>query len=196
MTNSIQKNNQFLAHHRRPGEDREENDYYATHPSSIPPLFQFMGWDIGLRKLFRENSCGAGHLSRLMELYGHTVISSDLIDRGYGMVGVDFLEPHWSDNLPYDAVIMNPPYKHALAFVLKSLEIAPVVCAFFRITFLESKNRKKFFKEHPPRYVAVFSERMMTSKNAEFNEDESSAVCYAWFIWERGYKGKPEIIWI
>lgn len=25
---------------------------------------------------------------------------------------------------------------------------------------------------------------------------KSSAACYAWFIWEKGYAGKPEIVWI
>ena len=25
---------------------------------------------------------------------------------------------------------------------------------------------------------------------------ESSAVCYCWFVWEKGYKGKPTVDWI
>lgn len=33
--------------------------------------------------------------------------------------------------------------------------------------------------------------------NGDFEKyNYSSAICYAWFVWEKGYKGKPEIEWI
>lgn len=194
--------------HRKPGDEREPHDFYATHPSAIPPLLTLLGWENG-GKVIRENSCGQGHLSKALEAAGHTVISTDLIDRGYGVTGVDFLKPHWTDDMPVDAVIMNPPYKHALKFVEKSLTLAPVVCAFLRITFLETPDRAKFFEKHPPRYVAVFSKRMASSKDGKFYQDyfctktceikrkrESSTVCYAWFVWERGYTGDTVVRWI
>lgn len=175
--------------------DREENDFYATHASAIPPLLKLLGWENG-GKTIRENSCGQGHLSKEMEKAGHTVISSDLIDRGYGVTGVDFLKEGWLDSLPLDGIIMNPPYKHAQAFVEKSLTLAPVVCAFLRITFLEAACRRKFFDANPPRYVAVFTDRIPCSKNAVFGPKEASTVCYAWFVWERGYTGSPEVKWL
>lgn len=181
--------------HRKEGEEREPHDYYATHSSSIPPLLKILGWEKG-GKVIRENSCGAGHLSFPLELAGHKVISSDLIDRGYGITGVDFLKDNELDSEKFDATIMNPPYKYALAFVKKALTQSPITCAFLRITFLESERRKKFFDENPPRYVAVFSKRMKSSKSGLFKTGESSTVCYAWFIWETGFKGKPEILWI
>lgn len=184
---------------RSDGSDREENDYYATHPTAIPPLLKFLGWLSG-GKLIRENSCGAGHLSMMMETYGHRVVSTDLIDRGYGITPVNFLESNYLDNFPYDAVVMNPPYKHVVPFVVKSLAIAPLVCAFLRITFLESQKRIPFFKQYPPKYVLVFSERMRSSKNAKFIKDdgteEKGTACYAWFIWEEGFAGEPVIKWI
>lgn len=34
------------------------------------------------------------------------------------------------------------------------------------------------------------------AKNGEFEKYSSSAVAYAWFIWEKGYKGNPIIKWI
>jgi hypothetical protein len=184
---------------RKQGEEREENDFYATHPAAIPPLLKLLGWESG-GKLIRENSCGQGHLSNALALYGHTVISTDLIDRGFGMTGVDFFEDHWTDNLPVDAVVMNPPYSHAMEFIEKSIRIAPIVCAFLRITFLETPDRAEFFKRSGLKYVAVFSKRMPSSKNAKFiNADgtkESSSVCYAWFIWEKGFTGDPVVRWL
>lgn len=181
--------------HRKEGEEREPNDYYATHPSAIPPLLKVLEWENG-GKIIRENSCGEGHLSKILEIYGHTVVSSDLIDRGYGITGVDFLKPNWLDNMRYDAIIMNPPYKLSLEFIKKSLNLAPVVCAFLKISFLESSSRQTFFRKHPPKYVAVFTKRCPSSKSGVFKPKESSTVCYAWFIWKRGYKEEPKILWI
>lgn len=181
--------------HRKKGEERQSEDYYATHPAAIPPLMDVLGWQNG-GKFIWEPACGEGHLSQMLKLYGHQVISTDLIDRGYGVGGVDFLQPTAYDNLGFDAVITNPPYSWSLEFVKRSLEVAPVACHFLNIRFLESSTRRKFFNQCPPRYVCVFSERIPSSKNGLFPRGESSAVCYAWFIWERGFTGRPEIIWL
>lgn len=181
--------------HRPKGVEREKNDFYATHPSAIPPLLNVLGWQNG-GKLIRENSCGMGHLSRPMIDAGHTVISTDLINRGYGIPDIDFLTDSWLDGLGYDAIIMNPPYKLAMQFVKKSLRLAPVVCAFLRLSWLESEGRAEFFRKHPPAIVAVFKKRVPSAKNANFEKAGSSTVAYAWFIWYRGYTGEPVIKWI
>ena len=31
--------------------------------------------------------------------------------------------------------------------------------------------------------------------NGDFDKYESSVTAYAWFIWEKGFKGYPEIRW-
>lgn len=177
------------------GQEREENDFYATHPSAVEPLLKLLNWENG-GKLIWENSCGQGHLTLPLQDHGHKVVSTDLIDRGFGIHGVDFLKPNVFETIPFDAVIMNPPYKHALDFVKKSLIVAPVVCAFLRINFLESEGRYRWFQENPPKIVAVFSYRIKSSKSAEFKKGESSATLFAWFIWEQGFKGDPVIKWI
>ena len=177
---------------RQKGVEREENDFYATDPSAVQPLMDFLGWN-GLCKFIWENSCGEGHLSKPLVEAGHIVLSTDLIDRGYGQSGVDFLQETPYDDFAFEAVVMNPPYKFAQQFIEKSLRVAPIVCAFLRLAFLESRKRAKFFDENPPKYVCVFRDRVPCSKNAEFSPKESSTVCYAWFIWERGYKGDPVV---
>ena len=39
-----------------------------------------------------ECACGEGHLSERLKYYGYDVVSRDLIDRGYGETGIDFLK--------------------------------------------------------------------------------------------------------
>jgi hypothetical protein len=181
--------------HRHDDDDREVNDYYATHPSAIPQLLKILNFNRPM--IIREPSSGEGHLSIPLELAGHTVVSSDLVNRGYGIHGVDYLIYNsLFDTVNYDAVIMNPPYKYAVEFIEKSLTQAPLVAAFLPVRFLESKVRERLYETSPPKYVAVFNRRCHCSKNGLFPANESSAVFYAWFIWEEGFKGDPSIRWI
>ena len=73
------------------------------------------------------------------------------------------------------------------------------VAMFLKVQFLEGKERKQLFREHPPRTVYVSSSRIMCAKNGEFERMKAgggSAVAYAWFVWEKGYKGDTIVRWI
>lgn len=99
-------------------------------------------------------------------------------------------------------IITNPPYKASLGFVKHALDIVEngrKVIMFLKLTFLEGVERGEFFKTNPPKKVLVFSKRIMCAKNGNFEEMKAgggSAVAYAWFVWEKGFQGKPEIEWI
>lgn len=174
--------------------DREPNDFYATHPSAIPPLLNILQLPKG--SLIWENSCGEGHLCKPLIEAGHHVIATDLMNRGFGIGGIDFLQPSWFDQNTYNAIIMNPPYKHAEAFIRKSLMICTTVCAFLKLTFLESDTRREFFKQYPPEIVAVFCSRVPCAMNGRFEDYKSHPVCYAWFIWRNNNQNPPQILWI
>lgn len=178
------------------GGERENNDYYATDPVAIDKL-------LTVEKPFPtiwECACGEGHLSKRLKEYGYIVISTDLIDRGFSTSGVDFLK---QSSLPSPLVtcdiLTNPPYKYAKEFVLKALELIKPgrnVYMFLKIQFLEGKTRyNELFSKYPPKTVYVFSDRISCIKNGEggFNQ---GAVCYAWYVWEKGFSGTTEIKWI
>jgi hypothetical protein len=171
--------------------DREINDFYATDPKAIDLLLEKERFATDIW----ECACGAGHLSMRLENLGHNVKSTDLIDRGFGESGVDFLRQteKWNGD-----IITNPPYKYALDFIKKSLELVNdgnKVSMFLKLQFLEGKERRKFYNEKPPKVVYVASGRLKCAINGNF-DGLSSAVAYAWFVWEKGYKGEPVIRWI
>ena len=97
-------------------------------------------------------------------------------------------------------IITNPPYKNALEFVQKALDTVQEgrkVAMFLKLTFLEGKRRGEFFKENPPKKVYVASSRLNCAMNGDFEKyPNNNAICYAWFVWEKGYKGQPVIDWI
>lgn len=96
-------------------------------------------------------------------------------------------------------IITNPPYKYAKEFVEKALEVIKSgnkVAMLLKIQFLESEKRYGLFKDNPPKYVYVFTKRVSCAMNGDFDSYPSSAMCYAWYIWEKGYKGEPVIRWL
>ena len=174
--------------------ERQVDDYYATDPIAVEILlknetFKHEVW---------ECACGEGHIAKVLEQHGYDVSATDLIYRGYGeKESYDFLKCD-ETNIDED-IITNPPYKYAKEFVEKAMDVvAPgrKVAMFLKLTFLEGKERKKMFQKYPPKVIYVFSGRVKCAMNGNFNTSGSSAVCYAWFIWEKGFKGEPVIRWV
>ena len=173
--------------------DRPDNDFYETNPKAVELLLQ--------AEQFSENiwecACGRGAISKVLIDHGYNVCSTDLVDRGYGETGIDFLEaPGWFDG----DIITNPPYSLAEEFVVQANNILPQFskAAFFlRLSFLESKKRKPFFEKYPPKRVYVITGRIGCAKNGDWSKANSrSAVAYAWFVWKVGFKGEPVIRWL
>lgn len=181
-------------------EVREANDFYATEPKALELLLELEKFS----PYVWECACGQGHLSEVLKNRGYKVKSSDLFNRGYeGTEIIDFLNVTKSDvkyDVPRD-IITNPPYKYAKEFVEHALDISmdsTKVAMFLKVQFLEGKARRKLFEKHPPKVIYVASSRLLCAKNGEFEkmrQGGGSAVAYAWFIWEKGYKGKTTIGW-
>lgn len=178
-------------------EERELNDYYATDPKAIDELLRY--------EAFNENiwecACGEGHLSKRLEHYGYKVLSTDLVDRGYGIANkdTDFLNGKYYTHTQWCGdIITNPPYKYCTEFILKALEKVKTgnkVAMFLKLQTLEGQDRyNKVFSKYPPKKVYVFVKRIQCAKNGVFKV--SSAVCYAWFVWEKGYVGDTIVKWI
>ena len=171
--------------------DRVAQDYYATEPKATEWLLKLEHFDGPIL----EPACGEGHIAEVLTRGGYSVISRDIIDRGYGEVA-DFLS---IDNQEWQGdIVTNPPYVLAHEFVEKALQIIPdghKVAMFLKLTFLEGKARKHLFQTQPPCRVWVSSSRLLCAPNGDFTQVKSSAVAYAWFIWEKGYRGDTIIKW-
>ena len=168
-------------------------DYYAADPSAIDFLLEKA---TPFHRIW-ECACGAGHLSKRLEELGFDVVSTDLVYRGYGRGGVNFLE--CSD--PFDGdILTNPPYKYAQEFAEKALELVPEgrsVWLFLKITFLEGKKRWELFSRGELKSIYVFSQRISCFRNGVVTKaSDSPAVCYAWYRFEKGYSGDTKLTWI
>lgn len=175
--------------------ERETNDYYATEPKAAKLLLEVENFAPNIW----ECACGECHLSKVFESYGYNVKSTDLIYRDGGMSETfDFLAESKPDSWD-GSIITNPPYKYAYEFVEKALDTVTEgnkVAMFLKLQFLEGKKRRKLFDNAPPQTIYVSSSRLVCAKNGDFDNTTSSAVAYAWYVWQKGYKGNTIVKWI
>lgn len=182
------------AKHRTTGclidhENREKDDFYPTPPEGTQSLLaveKFIGpiW---------EPACGQGHMSCELIKHGYEVVSTDLVDRGFGESRVDFLM-EYKPRAPN--IITNPPFKMATDFIKKSLDLTSgKVAMLMRLQALEGIERSEIFRSSPLARVHVFSKRLTLYRNGE-NTGGSGMMALAWFVWEHGYNGPPTINWI
>lgn len=178
--------------------EREKHDYYATEPRAVNFLLEQEKFS----PYVWECACGEGHISKVLAQHGYKVRSSDIIDRGFENTEIiDFLKTQKEDvkfDFPRD-IITNPPYKYAKEFVEHALDISmdgTKIAMFLKLTFLEGQVRKKTFEKYPPKTIYVFFGRVKCVKNGDFKNVGSSAVAYAWYVWEKGFVGNPIIKWI
>lgn len=197
--------------------ERETHDFYATDPVAAKFLLELEPQINNVWECF----VGTGNLAEPFRKAGKLKAVSDLIDRGYYPEGImtsygkDFLQMSkvWKGD-----IVSNPPYAEAKVWVQHCLDLIQeghYLALFMKITFLEGKERRKLFEDSPPIRVWVSSSRIPCAKNNEFVtpkkdksgniiynkngepiiEKVSSAACYCWFIWQKGYKGPTEIKW-
>ena len=174
------------AHHKR-----QKEDFYATDPMALElfPLFH------ELNKVW-ECAVGQGHLANVLQRHGKLARVSDFIDRGYPDTEViDFLDydGRWAGD-----ILTNPPFKLSSHFLEKGLEVIEYghkLCLFLPIRYLEGKARRKLFDIAPPKIIYVASNRICCAKDGDFETYTAKAICYGWFVWEKGFQGSATLKW-
>nr|WP_309502061.1 hypothetical protein [uncultured Roseovarius sp.] len=140
-----------------------------------------------------EPACGDGAMSTVLENCATNVRSSDLFDRGYGEIGLDFRTARST----HDNIITNPPFNAAEEFVHSGVRCARRKFALLlRLAFLEGAGRQKtIFNEIPPSTVWVFSERITFYPKGAVKKG-SGTTAYAWFVWDKDNIGPTQLKWL
>lgn len=174
---------------------RQSNNFYATHPSVTQDILR----EESFNRCILEPFCGSGTMAKVIEENGYEVKAYDIIDRGYGEIA-DFFNTDFPKG-EFD-IISNPPYDDKLCEVVaRCLSICKdKVALLFPLRYLSGKARYDgIFKKYPPKYVYAYSDRIGIAKNADFERYSSSGSnpeIYAWYIWEKGFKGETVLRWI
>lgn len=132
-----------------------------------------------------EPACGRGAISRVLEESGVCGVSTDLVDRGFGQGGVDFLMEH-KPPPNVDTIVTNPPFKLADEFVRHGLRLVPTVIMLLRWAYAEGAGRSDIIDNHLAR-VWLGKERLpfMHRDGYEGPKNSNSGAPFAWFVFEQ-----------
>ncbi len=164
---------------------RRAADLYETPYSITRQLLEVEEFP----KFVLEPACGNGAIVKILEEKGHTVESYDKVQ--------DFL----LEERMFPSVVTNPPYSFAFEFIQKSKIVAQEKFALLLpIAYLHGKQRfDRIWTDYtyPLARVYVFTRYPMLGD--PLREDgcyRTGMMVYAWYVWEHGYKGSPEIHWL
>jgi hypothetical protein len=131
--------------------DRQKDDFYATTPECVTSLLAVENQHLKGHHVL-EPCCGDGAISKLLVERGFTVTSSDLVERGYGQSGVDFLAVTSTE---CTAIVTNPPFKLSEEFIVHALEVlrVPYLALLLKSQYWHATRRRALFEKHPPAVV-------------------------------------------
>lgn len=150
-----------------------------------------------------EPAAGRGDICHVLALHGLEYVASDLNDFGGDSSikhGVDFFTEARrmkAAGEKYRDSITNPPYKYMTEWAVAMQDLVEEKFALLLpLRFLEGQTRKKaLFDVYPPRWQVVLSDRPTMYPYGEITGGNST-IAFAWFVWEIGFKGRPETIWV
>jgi len=139
-----------------------------------------------------EPACGDGAISKVLEEFGHNVVSSDLYSYGYGGEGIDFLTV--KPPMRVQSIITNPPYVLAQEFILHALDLVPYSAWLLRMGVL-SGNQKwtKFFQKHRPSRVYGMCFLLPYWKDGEWKR---GGFPHTWVVWDKKSRGPTKLSWL
>jgi hypothetical protein len=184
---------QFYVRGQAPLANRSRDDFYPTPPEVTRALLSVEKFEGQIL----EPACGDGAMSRVLEDAGYSVTSADLVDRGYGNGGRDFL----MEQEKVENIVTNPPFKLVEAFIYQATALARRKVAILgRLGLLEGQERRMMWDAVPVARVWVFSRRVAMVKPGDpaygSKGGRGGMIAYAWYVWEHGHNGRPELGWV
>jgi hypothetical protein len=175
-------------------------DFYETPQWATEKAVEQMIIDGILSKYdeIYEPCCGAGAMTKVLEIYFKNVKKSDIQTADYidGKKGVDVYEI--GDDV-CDVVFTNPPYDRMTRdnMLDEFLRISKKkVILLLNIFYLSSKDRKKMLENSCLRHIYIHSDRVTMYPYGEEKPKNGGTKMFAWYVWDKEYKGKPTISWI
>jgi hypothetical protein len=170
--------------------EKEKDEFYETPSALTRALLSLERFDGDIW----EPACGQGAMSNLMAEAGHKVICTDLVDRGVGETGIDFLTEH---RLRAPNVVTNPPFSLWGAFAEQALMLgakkvvllneAKVLCNLGTSALMARTGLARVL-------VATCRVKMLPPGAIDLGHSPRNGNV-AWFVWEQGHSGLPTIQW-
>jgi hypothetical protein len=165
---------------------REQDDFYPTPPEATRAFLAKEGgilrsW-LAPGEAVWEVACGDGALAREIESFGLAAIGTDLVDRGYGTGGVDFLKLQRSEARS-SVIVTNPPFTLAEDFIRQAMRLQTRYLALLlKATFWHTAGRLALWRDWRPASVYPLTWRV------DFLNLGAPTMDVMWVVW-RGTAG-------
>lgn len=175
--------------------NRAPFEFYPTPPEATRALLSVETFDGSIW----EPACGDGAISKVL-MESHRVVSTDLVDHGYGVAGVDF----FAETTPRAKhIITNPPYGRGLAdrFIGHALTLTRQsggsVAMLLNLASLCHPSRHARFLHAPPAAIYGLDE-LVCYPNGNRHEATIHTLQhrYCWIVWKPGQTGRPSFWWL
>lgn len=193
--------------------ERETNDRYVEPAWVSERLFATRGFTRGMTVL--DPACGFGTIVEEAHRAGLHGLGSDIVRRWearaqlFPSVGIyregDFLNGEWpvQDTPGFrwpDAIVSNPPFKHAERFAELALERAiSVVALLLPANWVQGAKRSRWLASSPLHRVLFVCPRPSMPPGHVIlagGKPGNGTTDYAIFVWLKGYQGEPQIGWL
>jgi hypothetical protein len=165
-------------------------DLYETPESAVEALLHAETLPVTVW----EPAAGRGAIVNVLRNRGHIVTASDIVDYGFPL---DFVADFLTTVLPpkgCGAIVTNAPFKIITKFTRHALDLAPRVYLLCRLAFLETTSRTDILEHRGLARVHVFRKRLpMMHRDGWKGRRASSAIPFAWFVWNRDHHG-PTVV--
>lgn len=152
---------------------RDEHDFYPTPPEPTQALIPHLSH---FPRTIWEPACGDGGIGKPLQRAGFRVIGTDLIDRGYGRGGCDFLT---TTKREADAIVTNPPFgKLVDAFIAHALDLdVPHIAMLVNVNLWHAARRTKLWARRVPEAVYALCWR------PDFTGSDAPYFNCVWTVW-------------
>lgn len=154
------------------------HELYDTPAEATQALLNRYGPLLRVSRVW-ECAVGRGAIQDVMQAAGVPVVGTDLTDHGRGG-GIMFQTAGWPEGMgPGDAVVTNPPFSQAAAFILHAVVDlqAGFVALLLKASYFHAAERAELFERCPPSAVHPLMFRL------DFTDEGSPAMEMSWYVW-------------
>lgn len=166
--------------------EREADDFYPTPPEPTRALLAVEGHRLRDFPAIWEPAAGDGAMVLELLKGGHSVLASDLVDRGAGAVIQSFYD--FASPLA-KAIVTNPPFAECnqdpgwVRHALETLDVS-YMALLLPINWVGAQGRAKLWQQFPPSRVYVMRWRI------DFTGQGAPPMLNGWFVWDRAHQGE------
>jgi hypothetical protein len=143
-----------------------------------------------------EPAAGRGAIAHVLRDRGHAVVCSDVVAYdGFKLhFAADFLKTTKAP-VHCETIVSNPPYQIANEFARHAVDLVPKVYLLLRLVFLESVRRTDILEHRNLACVHIFRNRLPFLHRDDWDgpRSPSSAIAFAWYVWDRDHRGPATI---